>query len=75
MRAIIPGKFKEEQYLLPLESAFSKYSKERYEIIVGAATASDFSANSVTVVPESGPARTLQCMYKETRFQPYLARS
>jgi thioredoxin reductase len=46
---------------LPLADAFSKYPKESYEIVIGAATASDFAAKTVTVTPEAGGApRTLQ---------------
>jgi len=54
VRAIVSGTFKDEQIFGSLETALSKYPKDKVELIVGAAEGFDASAKTVRVVPASG---------------------
>ncbi|GAB1316679.1 hypothetical protein MFIFM68171_06889 [Madurella fahalii] len=60
VRAIIPGLIKDEDLFKPLESALSRYPSTSYELVIGAATAADFDAKTVTVtVTADNSTRTL----------------
>lgn len=58
-RAIIPGAMKTEEYFQPIEPGFASYSKDNFEFILGAATAVDPAANTVSVTTASAGDRTL----------------
>ncbi|KAK3939808.1 hypothetical protein QBC46DRAFT_387025 [Diplogelasinospora grovesii] len=59
VRAIVPGIVKDEQLLVPLESALKRYPAESYELIIGSAESSDFAAKTVTVSTSAGSSQTL----------------
>ncbi|TPX18922.1 uncharacterized protein E0L32_011400 [Thyridium curvatum] len=59
VRAIIPGIIKDEELFGSIEKALSRYPKDRYEFIVGGATASDFAAKTVTVTTKDGAEKQL----------------
>ncbi|KAI1498691.1 hypothetical protein F5X99DRAFT_420458 [Biscogniauxia marginata] len=54
VRAIVPGVLKEEQYSLPIEKGFSKYSAEDFEFIVGGAENVDVDSKTVKVSTAGG---------------------
>lgn len=61
VRAIIPGLIKDDQILQPLKNALARYSPSSYELIIGAADATDFAAKTVTVSPLDGSGiKTIQ---------------
>lgn len=53
-RAIIPGALKPEEFFQPIEPGFASYSKDNFELIIGAATALDPAANTLTVAASAG---------------------
>ncbi|KAJ5883382.1 uncharacterized protein N7473_010268 [Penicillium subrubescens] len=44
-----PKAFKPEQYLLPIKDAFAQYSSEKFELVLGTATAINVAGKTVTV--------------------------
>ena len=65
VRAIVPDTIKDEQIFQPLETALARYPKERTELIIGAATATDFAAKTVTVQPAGAGAAPRTLPYDE----------
>ncbi|KAI5921535.1 hypothetical protein F4810DRAFT_331600 [Camillea tinctor] len=59
VRAIVPGVLKEEQYSLPIEKGFTKYSPEDFEFIVGGAENVDVDAKTVKVSTAGGGEKVL----------------
>ncbi|KAH6692408.1 hypothetical protein F5X68DRAFT_250611 [Plectosphaerella plurivora] len=62
-RAIIPGALKPEEFFQPIEPGFASYSKDNFELIIGAATALDPSAKTITVAAASTEPRVLSYDY------------
>ncbi|CAK7219008.1 hypothetical protein SCUCBS95973_003675 [Sporothrix curviconia] len=60
VRAIVPGSFQDKQMFVPLADAFSRYPKDRVEVIVGSAEAVDTTAKTVRVaVPGAAAEQSL----------------
>lgn len=59
VRAIVPGQIKDEQLFQPLSTAFERYPKESYEVIVGSAGKVDTSAKTVLITLPGSSDRTL----------------
>jgi len=55
--------FKAEQYLLSITDAFTKYPVEKFEFMLGTATALDVAAKSVSVTSNDGEARSVSYDY------------
>lgn len=58
VRAIVPGQIKDEQLFQPLATAFERYPKDSYEVIVGSAGKVDTTSKTV-LVSLPGADRTL----------------
>lgn len=58
VRAIVPGQIKDEQLFQPLATAFERYPKDSYEVIVGSAGKVD-TASKTVLVSLPGADRTL----------------
>ena len=54
MRAIVPNLIDDDRLFQPLSKALSQYPSTSYELIIGSADASDFTARTVTVSPQDG---------------------
>lgn len=52
VRAILPDKFGHDKIFLPFEPAFAKYSRSKFEHILGTAQSLDPEANRVVVLPK-----------------------
>lgn len=60
MRAIIPDALPTADLFLPLADGFAKYPAASFELVIGAATGSDFTAKTVTVtIPGNAEPRTI----------------
>ncbi|KAH6855741.1 hypothetical protein B0I37DRAFT_61516 [Chaetomium sp. MPI-CAGE-AT-0009] len=59
VRAIIPGQIKDEQLFQPLQTALSRYPAESWELVIGSASAADFSAKTVEITLPDNTTRTL----------------
>ncbi|KAL1851041.1 hypothetical protein VTK73DRAFT_9553 [Phialemonium thermophilum] len=54
VRAIIPGQIQDDQILQPIATALARYPAASYELVIGTAESSDFTAKTVTVAPLDG---------------------
>ena len=59
MRAIVPGTVEDKQMFVSLADAFSRYPKDRVEVIVGSADAVDTAAKTVKVSVPGAEERSL----------------
>ncbi|CAG7918889.1 unnamed protein product [Penicillium olsonii] len=58
-----PTAFRPDQYLLPIKDAFAGYRSDAFEFVLGAATAIETAAKTVTVKPNAGEPKTLSYDY------------
>ncbi|KAK1752094.1 apoptosis-inducing factor B [Echria macrotheca] len=54
IRRIIPGQYKDEDILKPIEPALKRYPSTSYELIIGSAEAADFASKTVRVATATG---------------------
>ncbi|KIH89411.1 hypothetical protein SPBR_08987 [Sporothrix brasiliensis 5110] len=60
VRAIVPGSVEDKQLFLSLADALSRYSKERYEIVIGSAESVDTNTKTVKVaIPGTAEQRAI----------------
>ncbi|KAL6911017.1 hypothetical protein GGI43DRAFT_33941 [Trichoderma evansii] len=58
-RVIVPGQLADDKAMIDLRPFFKEYPEDKFEFVLGAASAMDPASNTVTVSPNEGGSRTI----------------